>query len=80
LVLRLVGRDADPARSREHVLLSVFEERPLLAARGANLIRLLEDSGGPLLLKPRYAMSYLRGPMTRVELGRAVRDRRGLLG
>jgi hypothetical protein len=41
------------------------------------LLRDVHVDGGPLLLKPRYAMSYLRGPMTRVELSRAVRDRRG---
>jgi hypothetical protein len=43
------------------------------------LLRDVHVDGGPLLLKPRYAMSYLRGPMTRVELSRAVRERRGLL-
>lgn len=32
LVLRLLGRDPDPARSKDHVLLSVLAERRLLAA------------------------------------------------
>ena len=33
LVLRLLGREPDPAKSREHVLLSVLAERRLLAAK-----------------------------------------------
>lgn len=33
LLLRLVGRDADPARSREHVLLSVLAQRRLSASQ-----------------------------------------------
>jgi hypothetical protein len=43
LVLRLVGRDADPARSREHVLLSVLAERRLKAGQGSDLAALLAD-------------------------------------
>jgi DNA helicase HerA-like ATPase len=34
LVLRLVGRDPDPTRSRDHVLLAVLAERRLLAGAG----------------------------------------------
>src|SRR3954447_5844573 len=37
LVLRLVGREPDPAKSREHVLLSVLAERRLLAGQAADL-------------------------------------------
>ena len=37
LVLRLLGREPDPAKSREHVLLSVLAERRLLAGQSAEL-------------------------------------------
>jgi hypothetical protein len=47
LVLRLVGRDADPARSREHVLLAVFAERRLLAGQPADIASLLADLEAP---------------------------------
>lgn len=43
LVLRLLGRDADPASSRDHVLLSVLAERRLRAGRPSDLGALLED-------------------------------------
>jgi hypothetical protein len=43
LVLRLLGRDPDPARSREHVLLSVLAERRLLQGQSADLGALLDD-------------------------------------
>jgi hypothetical protein len=43
LVLRLLGRDPDPAKSRDHVLLSVLAERRLLAGRDAELGGLLEE-------------------------------------
>jgi hypothetical protein len=44
MVLRVLDRDDDPARSREHVLLSVLAERHLRAGRGATLDR---AHGGP---------------------------------
>ncbi|MFO0559991.1 MAG: helicase HerA-like domain-containing protein [Polyangiales bacterium] len=47
LVLRLLGRDADPASSREHVLLSVFAERRLLAGQSADLSSLIADLDSP---------------------------------
>jgi len=47
LVLRLVGRDSDPARSREHVLLSVLAERRLRAGQPADLAALVGDLGKP---------------------------------
>jgi len=47
LVLRLLGRDPDPARSREHVLLSVLAEHHLTAGRAADLTTLLEDLANP---------------------------------
>ena len=43
LVLRLTGRDADPARSREHALLSVLAEARLSAGRTATLGELMGD-------------------------------------
>jgi len=43
LVLRLLGRDPDPARSREHVLLSVLAERHLAAGENADIATLMRD-------------------------------------
>ncbi|MBK8942211.1 MAG: ATP-binding protein [Polyangiaceae bacterium] len=50
LILRLLGRDPDPARSREHVLLSVLAERHLAAGEPADIARLL-----PEILEPPFA-------------------------
>jgi hypothetical protein len=47
LLLRLLGRDPDPAKSREHVLLSVLAERRLTAGQAAELSLLLEDLAEP---------------------------------
>ena len=47
LVLRLLGRDADPAKSREHVLLSLFAERRFKLGQGADLHALLDDLSAP---------------------------------
>jgi len=47
LLLRLLGRDSDPARSKEHVLLSVLAERRLLTGQSAELGALLEDLAKP---------------------------------
>lgn len=43
LVLRLLGRDPDPASSREHVLLSVLAERRLQGGAHADLAALMQD-------------------------------------
>jgi DNA helicase HerA-like ATPase len=43
LVLRLLGREPDPAKSREHVLLSVLAERHLAAGESADLRVLMKD-------------------------------------
>ncbi|HEY5959086.1 MAG TPA: helicase HerA-like domain-containing protein [Polyangiaceae bacterium] len=51
LVLRLVGRDPDPAKSRDHVLLSVLAERRLRAGQSAELGALLEDLAQPPIEK-----------------------------
>lgn len=47
LVLRLLGRDPDPAKSREHVLLTVLAERRLRAGQEASLGALLNDVSLP---------------------------------
>jgi hypothetical protein len=47
LVLRMLGRDPNPAKSREHVLLAVLAERRLLAGQSAALSLLLEDLAQP---------------------------------
>ncbi len=76
--LWMLGRlqtDAD----RERVLEGLGEGRKK-SALGAVLkklgprwfvVRDTKDKGPPTLLQPRYAMSYLRGPMTREEIRRA---------
>jgi hypothetical protein len=43
LVLRLLARDPDPAKSKDHVFLSVLAERRLMAGQAAELGALLED-------------------------------------
>jgi hypothetical protein len=47
LVLRLLGRDSDPARSKEHVLLSVLAERHLRAGGNADIATLMADLNEP---------------------------------
>jgi len=47
LVLRLLGRDPDPAKSREHVLLSVLAERRLAAGQNADIGSLMQDLSNP---------------------------------
>jgi len=47
LLLRLVGREADPAKSREHVLLCVLAERRLISGQSAELGALLADLAKP---------------------------------
>ncbi len=47
LLLRLLGRDPDPAKSREHVLLSVFAERRLRSGGSADLSLLMQDLRKP---------------------------------
>ena len=47
LVLRLIGRDPDPAKSREHVLLAVLAEQRLRRGEPASLAALLDDLATP---------------------------------
>lgn len=51
LVLRLLGRDPDPAKSREHVLLSVLAEQRLRNGEAASLGDLLKDLANPPIEK-----------------------------
>jgi hypothetical protein len=43
LLLRLMGRDADPIRSRDHVVLSLMAERRLREGKSAGVAQLLQD-------------------------------------
>ena len=47
LVLRLLGRDGDPGKSRDHALLSVLAEARLMRGETANLAQLLGDLISP---------------------------------
>jgi hypothetical protein len=47
LVLRLLGKDPDPAKSREHVLLAVLAERRLEQGQSAELGSLLDEVLNP---------------------------------
>jgi hypothetical protein len=47
LVLRLIGREPDPAKSKEHVLLSLLAERRFRAGGAAELGALLHDLAEP---------------------------------
>jgi hypothetical protein len=47
LLLRLTGRDPDPTRSRDHVVLSVFAERRLRDNQPADVASLLDDVRKP---------------------------------
>jgi len=49
LLLRLIGRDADPVRSRDHVVLSVFAEHRLRDGKPAGVTDLLADLQAPPL-------------------------------
>lgn len=40
------------------------------------VVRDAHDERGPSLLQPRWAMSWLRGPMTRAELRQAIAARK----
>jgi hypothetical protein len=44
------------------------------------VLRDVHTDEGPMLLQPRWALSWLRGPMTRTELQQALRRRRGVEG
>lgn len=47
LLLRLIGRDPDPVRSRDHVVLSILAERRLREGKPSDVKSLLEDVSAP---------------------------------
>jgi hypothetical protein len=47
LLLRLLGREPDPAKSKEHVFLSVLAERRLQEGKPADLASLVQDVTSP---------------------------------
>jgi hypothetical protein len=47
LLLRLVGRDPDPTRSRDHVVLSILAEKRLRRGKPADVATLLDDLEDP---------------------------------
>ncbi len=49
LLLRLIGRNPDPTKSRDHVVLSIFAERRLRAGQPADVRSLLDDVRTPPL-------------------------------
>lgn len=51
LLLNLVGRDADPVRSREHVLLSILAQRRLSSKQPADIAALIHDLLEPPLVE-----------------------------
>lgn len=76
-----IGRlqtDADRERVIDGLSLANSHERNALSDTVKRLtprwfvVRDVQGGGGPVLLQPRYAMSVLRGPMTRPELKRAL--------
>jgi hypothetical protein len=86
-VLWCIGRlqtDADRARIMDGLALTSSEtgfgldlDRTLQRLKPRwFVLRDAHAQGGPVLLQPRWAMSFLRGPMTRVEIRRA-REARG---
>jgi hypothetical protein len=78
----LVGRlqtDQDRERLRDGLIGSGLDPKTLEALLDATRKRvfLLHDvhRKGPVLLHSRFALSYLRGPLTREEIGRLMKDR-----
>lgn len=84
-----IGRlqtDADRERVIDDLLTGDKHTGALLdttVARLANrwfLLRNVRDNPEPVLSNPRYAVSHLRGPMTRIELQRALAMQAGASG
>lgn len=66
-MLRLLGRDADD---------QALDQTVQQLAKPWFVLRDMHAGPAPVLLQPRYAMTYVRGPMTRSELMRANAGRR----
>lgn len=73
LLLRLVNRDADPARSRDHVMLSHLAERRLSAGQPAGLAQLLADLiEPPIATVGAMAVDDFLSPKERKELAQQL--------
>jgi len=73
LVLRLLGRDPDPAKSKEHVLLSLLAERRLLSGEHCDLGALMQDVTSPPIQKiGALPMNAFIKPRARQELAAAL--------
>jgi hypothetical protein len=73
LLLRLVNRDADPARSRDHVMLSHLAERRLAAGQPAGLTALLQDLiEPPIATVGAMAVDDFLSPKERKELAQQL--------
>jgi hypothetical protein len=71
--LRLLGRDPDPAKSREHVLLSVLAERRLRAGQSSDIGALLEDLALPPIERiGALAVDHFLSKRDRKELAAAL--------
>lgn len=73
LLLRLVDRDADPAKSRDHVMLSHLAERRLSAGQPAALTQLLADLiEPPIATVGAMAVDDFLSPKERKELAQQL--------
>ena len=73
LLLRLVDRDADPAKSRDHVMLSHLAERRLSAGQSASLTQLLADLiEPPIATVGAMAVDDFLSPKERKELAQQL--------
>jgi hypothetical protein len=73
LLLRLVDRDADPAKSRDHVMLSHLAERRLAAGQPAGLAQLLADLLDPPIAQVgAMAVDDFLSPKERKELAQQL--------
>ncbi len=73
LLLRLVDRDADPAKSRDHVMLSHLAERRLAAGQSAGLTQLLGDLiEPPIATVGAMAVDDFLSPKERKELAQQL--------
>lgn len=73
LLLRLVDRDADPAKSRDHVMLSHLAERRLSAGQPAGLTQLLADLiEPPIATVGAMAVDDFLSPRERKELAQQL--------
>ena len=73
MVLRLVGREAEPGKSREHALLSILAERRLCAGKDAPIDALVGDVLDPPLAEiAAMALDDFLSPKARKEFDLAI--------